>query len=115
MYKRQLEGRLNERGVTLDLSDEVKQKLANEGFDELMGARPMQRVINDKLKKRLAHEMLDDDGKLQNGGHAKITLGNKGELRFSFKKAAKSDPDTKAGGGGPKVKQTGPKSPEHVV
>jgi ATP-dependent Clp protease ATP-binding subunit ClpA len=107
--------RLKDRNVTLQVTDGVKTKLAEEGFDELMGARPMQRVINDKLKKRLAHEILDDDGHLQKGGIAKISLGKNGELKFTFKSAAAGKSKDEPSSGPDADNKKAKKSPQPVI
>ena len=63
----QLEAQLGDRNVTIELSDEAAQWLTVNGYDELMGARPMARLIQETIKKPLADEVLF--GKLKNGGH----------------------------------------------
>ena len=68
----QLEAQLSERGVTFELSPEAISWLAEKGFDERMGARPLGRVIQEHIKKPLAEEVLF--GKLQRGGTVKVTL-----------------------------------------
>jgi len=55
--------------------DEVARNwLAEHGYDKIMGARPMERLIKDKIKKPLAEELLF--GKLEHGGHADITMAD---------------------------------------
>lgn len=66
------------KNITLDVSEKVKEAFAKEGFDPLMGARPMARVIQDKLKKPLAKMMLFGD--LKKGGTAKVDIDEAGEL-----------------------------------
>jgi ATP-dependent Clp protease ATP-binding subunit ClpA len=68
----QLEAQLADRNVTITLSDKAKAHLATLGYDKLMGARPLARVIQEQVKKPLAEELLF--GKLQNGGHVEIDL-----------------------------------------
>ncbi len=68
----QLEAQLSERGVTFELSPEAVAWLAEKGFDERMGARPLARVIQEHIKKPLADEVLF--GKLKAGGTVKVTL-----------------------------------------
>jgi ATP-dependent Clp protease ATP-binding subunit ClpA len=53
---------------------EVKAWLAENGYDRLMGARPMSRMIQEKIRKPLADELLF--GRLINGGHVNITMKN---------------------------------------
>jgi len=62
----QLEQQLSEKHVTISVSDAAKLLLAERGFDPLMGARPMARVIQDQIKRKLADELLF--GKLITGG-----------------------------------------------
>ena len=66
----QLEAQLADRNVTIELSDEARRWLIANGYDELMGARPMARVIQEHIKKPLADEVLF--GKLKNGGHVRV-------------------------------------------
>ncbi|MGI6853117.1 ATP-dependent Clp protease ATP-binding subunit ClpA [Mesorhizobium sp. 1B3] len=71
----QLEAQLSERGVTFDLSPEAVAWLADKGYDERMGARPLGRVIQEHIKKPLAEEVLF--GKLKKGGTVRVTVENK--------------------------------------
>ncbi len=73
----ELESQLEDRNVTLELNNESRDWLAEHGYDPTMGARPMARLIQDKIKKTLADEILF--GKLANGGHALIKM-KKGEF-----------------------------------
>ncbi|MGN6463324.1 MAG: AAA family ATPase, partial [Pseudolabrys sp.] len=68
----QLEAQLADRGVTIALSDEASRWLIANGYDELMGARPMARVIQEHIKKPLAEEVLF--GRLKSGGHVRVVL-----------------------------------------
>ncbi len=70
----ELEGQLEEKGVTLAVDDEARTWLALNGYDPKMGARPMARVIQEHIKKPLAEELLF--GRLASGGHITITLRN---------------------------------------
>src|SRR4249919_321796 len=63
----QLEAQLGDRNVTIELSEEATRWLIANGYDELMGARPMARVIQEQIKKPLADEVLF--GHLKAGGH----------------------------------------------
>jgi ATP-dependent Clp protease ATP-binding subunit ClpA len=67
-----LDGQLVEKNVELEVTDEAKKWLASVGFDEKLGARPIERVINEKIKRVLANEVLF--GKLEKGGKVKISL-----------------------------------------
>ncbi|TAN01774.1 MAG: ATP-dependent Clp protease ATP-binding subunit ClpA, partial [Rhizobiaceae bacterium] len=71
----QLEAQLAERRVTFDLSSEAIAWLAEKGYDERMGARPLGRVIQQHIKKPLADEVLF--GKLKKGGTVKVTVEQK--------------------------------------
>ncbi len=68
----QLEAQLADRHVTIETSDEAADWLAKNGFDELYGARPLGRVIQENIKKPLADEILF--GKLVKGGHVRVVL-----------------------------------------
>jgi ATP-dependent Clp protease ATP-binding subunit ClpA len=71
----QLEAQLSERGVSFDLSPEAIAWLADKGYDERMGARPLGRVIQEHIKKPLADEVLF--GKLKKGGTVRVTVEKK--------------------------------------
>jgi ATP-dependent Clp protease ATP-binding subunit ClpA len=73
----ELEGQLQEKGVALQVDVEARAWLAERGYDEKMGARPMARLIQDEIKKPLAEELLF--GSLATGGTATIELVD-GEL-----------------------------------
>ena len=75
----ELETQLAEKRVSVVLEPEARQWLAEHGFDPLMGARPMSRVIQEKIKKPLAEEILF--GGLAGGGVARIGVKD-GELSF---------------------------------
>ena len=68
----ELQVQLDDKQVTLEIDDEVRDYLANKGYDRLMGARPMQRLIQDEIKKPLASMILFGD--LVNGGGVHLTL-----------------------------------------
>ncbi|MBU4529667.1 MAG: ATP-dependent Clp protease ATP-binding subunit ClpA [Hoeflea sp.] len=71
----QLEAQLAERNVTFDLGEDAITWLAEKGYDERMGARPLGRVIQEHIKKELANELLF--GKLKHGGTVRVTVGDK--------------------------------------
>ncbi len=71
----QLEAQLSDRGVTFDLAPEAIAWLADKGYDERMGARPLGRVIQEHIKKPLAEEVLF--GKLRKGGTVRVTVEEK--------------------------------------
>ena len=62
----ELQAQLDNKRVTLEVDDEAREWLAREGFDDKMGARPMQRLIQEKIKRELAEEVLF--GPLSKGG-----------------------------------------------
>ncbi len=70
----QLEAQLMDRNVTFELSSDAADWLADKGYDDKMGARPLARVIQEHLKKPLAEELLF--GKLSKGGLVKVHLKN---------------------------------------
>ncbi len=72
----ELEAQLHDKNVTLELDTAAQAWLAENGFDEKMGARPMTRLIQDKIKKPLAEELLF--GKLAHGGHIRISANSEG-------------------------------------
>ena len=77
----QLEAQLADRNITLSLTDEAADWLAKNGFDELYGARPLARVIQDAIKRPLADEILF--GRLVRGGHVKVELKD-GKIAFDI-------------------------------
>ena len=77
----QLEAQLEDRGVTIELTDKARQWLAKKGYDPAMGARPLSRVIQEHIKKTLADELLF--GRLSKGGAVKIDM-KKNKLTFEY-------------------------------
>jgi ATP-dependent Clp protease ATP-binding subunit ClpA len=77
----ELEALLADRHVTLKLDDDARLWLAENGCDPKMGARPMARLIQEKIKKPLANDLLF--GKLTQGGHVRIYVENN-ELAFAI-------------------------------
>ncbi|MBP9722049.1 MAG: ATP-dependent Clp protease ATP-binding subunit ClpA [Gammaproteobacteria bacterium] len=67
----ELEVQLHDKNITLNVSTQAKSWLIKNGFNQALGARPMVRLISDKIKKQLAHEVLF--GKLINGGIVEVT------------------------------------------
>lgn len=72
----QLEGQLAERNVTISLTPEAADWLAERGYDEAMGARPLGRVIQEHVKKPLADQVLF--GELKNGGSVTVAVVGEG-------------------------------------
>ncbi|PJK03953.1 ATP-dependent Clp protease ATP-binding subunit ClpA [Lysobacteraceae bacterium NML71-0210] len=83
----ELETRLHEKQVVLSTTAEAREWLAKNGFDPLMGARPMARVIQDKVKRLLADEILF--GRLAHGGRVEISVKND-ELAVDIQPAEQS-------------------------
>jgi ATP-dependent Clp protease ATP-binding subunit ClpA len=80
----QLEAQLSERNVQIEITDRAADWIAVKGYDESFGARPLARLIQEKVKKPMADELLF--GKLKNGGIVKIDLDphDKEKLKFSY-------------------------------
>ena len=77
----ELEAQLEEKHVEIDVDERARAWLAKHGYDPAMGARPMARLIREKIKKALADEILF--GKLAHGGSVDVTEEG-GELAFRF-------------------------------
>lgn len=77
----ELEAQLNEKNVTLEVSNQARIWLSKNGYDKLMGARPMARLIQERIKHQLAEELLF--GKLSQKGHVVVTTKNK-ELKINI-------------------------------
>ena len=78
-FMMELEVQLESKHVILEIDDNARAWLAKNGYDAKMGARPMARLIQEKIKRPLAEELLF--GKLSSGGHVTITVEND-ELKF---------------------------------
>ena len=78
----QLEQQLHEKKVEAHFTDALKEMLAEKGFDPLMGARPMARLIQDTIRAALADELLF--GRLANGGHVTVDLDSDGKVQLIF-------------------------------
>ena len=84
----ELQVQLDQKGVSLEVSQEARDWLAEKGYDRAMGARPMARVIQDNLKKPLANELLF--GKLVDGGQVTVDLDvQNNALTYDFQAAQK--------------------------
>jgi len=77
----ELESQLDDRKVTIEVDRDARKWLARHGYDPTMGARPMARLIQEKIKRPLADELLF--GKLANGGAVRISLKDE-DLDFSI-------------------------------
>jgi ATP-dependent Clp protease ATP-binding subunit ClpA len=69
----ELQAQLDDKKVTLDVDEEAREWLAREGYDEKMGARPMQRLIQEKIKRQLAEDVLFG-GLAKGGGTVHVTV-----------------------------------------
>jgi ATP-dependent Clp protease ATP-binding subunit ClpA len=83
----ELEMLLQDKQVTLEIDHEAREWLADNGYDVSMGARPMARLVQEKIKRPLADELLF--GKLSKGGHVRVVL-NDGELTLEFENEKES-------------------------
>jgi ATP-dependent Clp protease ATP-binding subunit ClpA len=75
----QLEAQLADKKVEVTFTDKLRKHLAKKGFDPLMGARPMQRLIQDTIRRALADELLF--GRLTDGGRLTVDLDDKDETK----------------------------------
>src|SRR5207244_6102261 len=116
----QLEAQLADRGVPIELSEEAARWLAETGYDEKFGARPLARVIQEHIKKPLADELLF--GKLLHGGTVRVLVAGEGadrKLAFEYipaepkPKAKAKDGDDEEGdeedGEGPALVEAAPR------
>ncbi len=78
----QLEAQLTEKKVDVTYTDALKKYLAKNGFDPLMGARPMARLIQDTIRRALADELLF--GRLSNGGKVTIDVDADGKVKLDI-------------------------------
>jgi ATP-dependent Clp protease ATP-binding subunit ClpA len=85
----QLESQLAEKKVEASFTDKLRHHLAKKGFDPLMGARPMQRLIQDTIRRALADELLF--GQLIDGGRLTVDIDDQGEVLLDIQPPKKSD------------------------
>jgi ATP-dependent Clp protease ATP-binding subunit ClpA len=78
----QLEAQLADRNISFELTDAAREWLGERGYDELYGARPLARVIQEHIKKPLADEILF--GKLKKGGLIKVAVDKADKEKLSF-------------------------------
>ena len=90
----QLEDQLHDKKVEVTFSDALKAYLSKKGFDPLMGARPMARLIQDTIRKALADELLF--GRLANGGSVHVDIDDKEEVKLVFEDDKQSNVDALA-------------------
>lgn len=98
----QLEQQLTEKKVDVTFSDALRKHLAKTGFDPLMGARPMQRLIQDTIRRALADELLF--GRLIDGGRLSVDIDDKNEVVLDIqplpKKEGRSKPEAEEAAAG---------------
>src|SRR5512139_948893 len=108
----QLEAQLGDRNVTIELSEEASRWLIANGYDELMGARPMARVIQEHIKKPLADEVLF--GHLKAGGHVRVIVDKdeqgRDKLGFQFLDGPITPKPEKIPAARPKAKRRPPRA-----
>ncbi len=86
----QLEEQLHEKKVEAIFTDKLRVHLSEKGFDPLMGARPMQRLIQDMIRKALADELLF--GKLTNGGKVTVDLDDEDQIVLNYSESSAPPP-----------------------
>lgn len=94
----QLEAQLADRGVTFELTDDATRWLAEKGFDDEMGARPLARVIQEYVKKPIADEILF--GSLKEGGIVRVLVDEDDETKLAFEYLPDPDKADKPKDGG---------------
>jgi len=80
--------RLMERNITLELSDSAKEFIADQGYDPILGARPLKRALQKYIEDPLADEILKE--KFADGSVIKIKMKNKKELTFQLVEKGKN-------------------------
>jgi len=85
----QLEDQLHEKKVEVSFTSELKDYLAKNGFDPLMGARPMSRLIQDTIRRGLADELLF--GRLASGGKVTVDIDAAGKVKLEFPEQEPAD------------------------
>jgi len=87
----QLEEQLHEKKVEVAFTDALKAYLARNGFDPLMGARPMARLIQDTIRSALADELLF--GKLSGGGNVTVDVDAEGKTKLVINESKREAKD----------------------
>ncbi|NLB30521.1 MAG: AAA domain-containing protein, partial [Alcaligenaceae bacterium] len=78
----ELEQQLQQKQVEVVFSDKLRAYLAQNGFDPHLGARPMHRLIQNKIRRALADELLF--GRLENGGFVSVDIGDEDKILLDF-------------------------------
>ncbi len=89
----ELENLLAEKGISITVGDGVRAWLAKNGYDHKYGARPIHRLIQEKIKRPLVDEVLF--GKLEKGGHVNVTLDKDDKIAFAFEEKRHDKPEQK--------------------
>jgi ATP-dependent Clp protease ATP-binding subunit ClpA len=92
----QLEVQLEDRNVTIELSEEAREWLAKKGYDRMFGARPLSRLIQESVKRPLAEELLF--GKLEKGGLVCVSIDD-GKIAFVYPEPKAPPPSRRKRGG----------------
>jgi ATP-dependent Clp protease ATP-binding subunit ClpA len=103
----QLETQLAEKKVEVTFTDKLRKHLAKKGFDPLMGARPMQRLIQDTIRRSLADELLF--GRLTEGGRLTVDVDDAGAVSLDIQALPKKE------GRGSRAEPTEPSEPEQAA
>jgi ATP-dependent Clp protease ATP-binding subunit ClpA len=90
----QLEEQLHEKKVEAIFTESLRKFLARKGFDPLMGARPMSRLIQDMIRKALADELLF--GRLVSGGRVTVDMDEKDNVILEFPESDAAPPTAPA-------------------
>jgi ATP-dependent Clp protease ATP-binding subunit ClpA len=86
----QLEAQLHEKKVEVQFTEALKKHLAKKGFDPLMGARPMARLIQDTIRRALADELLF--GRLLNGGKVIVDVDDQEKIKLELEEVEPTPP-----------------------
>ena len=89
-FIKEMNDMIADKGILVELTDSVKEFLIKKGFNKKMGARPLQRVIDEKIKKPMSKEVLF--GRLVNGGHVTVDLDGE-EIKLDIKEFMPAEKD----------------------
>jgi ATP-dependent Clp protease ATP-binding subunit ClpA len=109
----QLEAQLADRNVMIELAPEATEWLAHNGYDELYGARPLARVIQEHIKKPLAEELLF--GKLEGGGTVRVVVEEKDGVKSLALEIIESKPAVKPEEAGGEDNSGGERTPTALI